>query len=89
MSTSWATLFAARGRALAVVLQGRADETLTCELQRVRSELEKLMTYMGAEKKIGTDDVQAACGDAGAQSLDTLVYAAAGAKPAGRSRSGP
>jgi hypothetical protein len=35
----WATLFAARGRALAVVLQGRADETLTCELQRVRSEL--------------------------------------------------
>ena len=35
----WATLFAARGRALADVLQGRADEALTCELLRVRAEL--------------------------------------------------
>lgn len=35
----WATLFAARGRALADVLQGRVDEALTCELLRVRAEL--------------------------------------------------
>src|SRR6185436_447303 len=55
---------------------------ITGDRQRARSEIEKLMTYMGKNKQIGAADVQAACGDAGAQSFDNLVYAAAGSKPA-------
>ncbi len=49
--------------------------------QRARREVEKLMTYMGDIKRIETEDVQLCCGDAGSQSLDTLVYSAAGSKP--------
>lgn len=43
---------------------------------KVRSELEKLMTYKGEENSpISMKDVQAACGMAGAQGFDDLVYA--------------
>lgn len=42
---------------------------------RVRMELDKLMIYMGNSKAISFDDVRAACGEAGDQSLDDLIYA--------------
>ena len=43
---------------------------------KVRSELDKLVTYKGGEPgAITMIDVQAACGMAGAQSFDDLVYA--------------
>jgi DNA polymerase III subunit delta len=42
---------------------------------KVRSELEKIITYKGDEKNaITLADVQACCGEAGARSLDDLVY---------------
>lgn len=56
--------------------------SITGDRLRARSEIEKLVTYMGAEKQVKLEDVQACCGQAGAQSLDNLVYGAAGAKPA-------
>ncbi len=47
--------------------------------RKVRSELEKLITYKGLEKtSISMMDVQSACGAAGAQGFDDLVYAVAG-----------
>ncbi|MBU0859306.1 MAG: DNA polymerase III subunit delta [Alphaproteobacteria bacterium] len=49
---------------------------------RVRSEIEKLITYMGSERTINLEDVQASTGDAGMKSFDDLVYATAGANPA-------
>ena len=45
---------------------------------RARSEIEKLILYMGDEKKITLETVQECCGEAGAQSLDNLVYSVAG-----------
>ncbi|HEU4839181.1 MAG TPA: DNA polymerase III subunit delta [Micavibrio sp.] len=42
---------------------------------RVRGEIDKLMLYMGTDKAIRLDDVRAACGEAGDQSLDDLLYA--------------
>lgn len=46
---------------------------------KVRSELDKLITYKGDEQSpIGLADVQAACGGAGEQSFDDLIYAVAG-----------
>lgn len=43
---------------------------------RVRMEIDKLMIYMGTQSKHVTfDDAQAACGEAGDQSLDDLIYA--------------
>lgn len=49
---------------------------------RVRSELEKLVTYKGAERSaINLADAQSCCGDAGAQSFEDLAYAVAGARP--------
>lgn len=44
---------------------------------RIRSELTKLITYK-MEGLISLEDAQAACGEAGDGSLDTLVYSAAG-----------
>lgn len=46
---------------------------------RARGEIEKLITYMGANTHITIDDVQATIGDAGLKSFDDLVYATAGA----------
>lgn len=47
--------------------------------RKVRGELEKLLIYKGAEASaISLEDVQAACGIAGAQNFDNLVYAVAG-----------
>ncbi|PJB69407.1 MAG: DNA polymerase III subunit delta [Alphaproteobacteria bacterium CG_4_9_14_3_um_filter_47_13] len=48
---------------------------------RVRSEIEKLIIYMGTEKRITLDDIHACCGDAGAQTLDNLIYSVAGGSP--------
>lgn len=43
---------------------------------RVRGEIEKLITYMGSQSKnVTIDDVRAACGEAGDQSIDDLLYA--------------
>lgn len=50
--------------------------------QKVRSELDKVVTYMGANGgKVMLGDVQACCGEAGARGLDDLVYATAGNQP--------
>ena len=46
---------------------------------RARGEIEKLMTYMGEEKSVRLEDVQASCGEAGTASLDDLIYSVAGA----------
>ncbi len=49
---------------------------------KTRMELEKLITYKGDESgNITLTDARAACGEAGAQSLDDLVYATASRKP--------
>ncbi len=46
---------------------------------RARSEIMKLITYKGdSAASISLEDVQNACGEAGAGSLDTLVYSAGG-----------
>ena len=46
---------------------------------KVRSELDKLITYKGDEgSAISLEDVRAACGAAGAQGFDDLVYAVGG-----------
>ncbi len=51
--------------------------------QKARGELEKLITYMGEDgARISLLDVQACCGQAGASSLDNLVYGASGSNPA-------
>ncbi|PCJ99048.1 MAG: DNA polymerase III subunit delta [Zetaproteobacteria bacterium] len=43
--------------------------------RKVRSELEKLITYKGEEQSaVSLNDVRAACGAAGAQGFDDLVY---------------
>lgn len=48
---------------------------------RARSEIEKLMIYMGDVKTVTLDDVQASSGEAGVKSFDELSYATAGANP--------
>ncbi len=49
---------------------------------RVRSELSKLLLYKGAEAgAITLEDARAACGEAGDQNLDDLIYNAAGNNP--------
>ena len=52
---------------------------------RARGEIEKLITYMGTPEGknlcVTLEDVQASCGDAGAASLDDLIYAVAGGSP--------
>lgn len=46
---------------------------------KVRSEIEKLITYKGDEQTpVSLTDAQAACGAAGAQGFDDLIYAVAG-----------
>lgn len=51
---------------------------------KVRSELQKLVTYKGDENGgISIADAQSACGAAGAQDFDDLVYAVAGRNAAG------
>lgn len=48
---------------------------------RIRGEIDKLMIYMGTESKsVTVDDVRAACGEAGDQSIDDLLYAIGGGK---------
>lgn len=49
---------------------------------RARSEIEKLILYMGEDKQITLEHVQDCCGEAGAQSLDSLVYNVGGKNPA-------
>ena len=47
--------------------------------QKARNELNKLITYKGADMTpVSLEDVQACCGEAGALALDDLVYAVAG-----------
>ena len=46
---------------------------------KIRSEVEKLLTYKGEDNApISLADVQAACGSGGAQSMDDLAYGVAG-----------
>lgn len=50
--------------------------------QKARSEIEKLITYKGAENSaISLADAMAACGQAGAQNYDDLVYSIASGQP--------
>lgn len=42
---------------------------------RARNELEKLFVYAGSQKVITLNDARAACGEAGDQSVDDLIYA--------------
>lgn len=42
---------------------------------RARNELDKLFLYAGSQKNITLDDARAACGEAGDQSIDDLIYA--------------
>lgn len=52
---------------------------ITGDRMQARSEIEKLITYMGtASKTISLEDAQANCGTSGDQSLDDLVYGATG-----------
>ena len=53
--------------------------------QRIRTEIEKIATYMGPaedKRKITLEDAQACCGEAGTESLDELVRAVAGSQTA-------
>lgn len=45
---------------------------------RIRSEMEKLFVYAGKAKNITLEDARAACGEAGDQSVDDLIYAIGG-----------
>lgn len=68
--------FTIQADALALMAASVAGDRL-----RVRSEIEKLMTYRGTPPaSITVDDVAAICADAGAQTLDDLVYAVAGGR---------
>ncbi|MCD8526581.1 MAG: DNA polymerase III subunit delta, partial [Alphaproteobacteria bacterium] len=61
---------------------------ITGDRAKARSELEKLITYKGAEKSpVTLADVHAVCGDAGAQNLDDLIYAVANREAAKAFRS--
>jgi DNA polymerase-3 subunit delta len=47
--------------------------------QKARSEIEKLVTYMGTNSaRITLEDVMNCCGEAGAQGIDDLVYSVGG-----------
>lgn len=49
---------------------------------RVRSEIDKLATYMGKPgQQITIEDALACCGDAGTETLEKLVYSIAGGQP--------
>lgn len=48
---------------------------------RIVSELEKLKIYMGDQKHISLEDVQASCGTDGAESMDDFIYALASRQP--------
>ena len=55
------------------------SQNISGDRQKVRQELEKIITYKGKEtNEITLEDVQAACGEASAQSIDELVYSVAG-----------
>lgn len=55
---------------------GWLSANLAGDRARIRGEIEKLMIYMGASgKTISLDDARAACGEAGDQSIDDLLYA--------------
>ena len=50
--------------------------------QKVRNEIEKIITYMtGKGGTVKLEDVQACCGEAGAQGIDDLVYSVGGNQP--------
>lgn len=49
---------------------------------RARNELQKLLTYKGADRTpVSLEDVQACTGGAGAQTMDKFVYGVTGSKP--------
>lgn len=51
-------------------------QNIAGDRKRARSELDKLIIYMGsASKNVTLQDAMAACGEAGDQSLDDLLYA--------------
>ncbi len=53
--------------------------SITGDRAQVRSEIEKLITYMGKKSSVVTlEDVQQSCGDTGMQTMDNLVFAVAG-----------
>ena len=76
------SLLQEQGMTIAPDALATLSTTIAGDRMRARNEVEKLITYMGATKQITLEDVLASSGDAGAQSLDALVYAAAGRQPA-------
>jgi DNA polymerase III subunit delta len=66
-------------------VQSDAVQFLTANISgdraRIRNELDKLFLYVGnASKNVTLDDARAACGEAGDQSIDDLIYAIGGGK---------
>jgi len=58
---------------------GWLSANISGDRQKVRGELEKLITYKGEDKSpVTLDDARACCGEAGALALDDLVYSVAG-----------
>lgn len=72
----------AAGLGIDMDAQGVLAAALVGDRLRARNELEKVITYKGQDKSpVNLDDVQACCGEAGAQTLDRLVYNVTGSKP--------
>lgn len=80
------TVLQQNGMTIAADAQAWLSGAIVGDRGRARSEIEKLVLYMGAEKHVRLEDAQACCGDAGAQSFDNLVYGAGGGNAEGALR---
>lgn len=70
-----------QGYGIAPDALGYLSEAIAGDRARARSEIEKLLLYMGADKQITLDAVIASCGEVGEKSMDELIAATAGGKP--------
>ncbi len=57
------------------------SQALAGDRQRIRGELDKLVTYMGEAKQVELEDACACCGDAGVLSMDDLAFSTGGGRP--------
>ncbi len=75
------TTISAAGYAIQSDATGWLAANIAGDRARIRGELDKLMLYMGTQSKtITLDDARAACGEAGDQSIDDLLYAIGGGR---------